>query len=89
MLPLCLQNDPVCVICLDGEVYDNNGIIFCDKCNVAVHQFCYHIDDVPADAWYVIFLFAVLFLVAISEYHIILVLTGIAVRVLSMLIQLH
>jgi hypothetical protein len=46
-----IQDQP-CAICLDPDVYDNNEIIFCDKCNVAVHQSCYGVADVPDDAWY-------------------------------------
>ena len=37
----------VCSICNDGDVTSDNQIIFCDACNVAVHQMCYGIDEVP------------------------------------------
>ena len=39
--------DAVCDVCNDGEVTLNNQIIFCDACNVAVHQKCYGIDQIP------------------------------------------
>lgn len=40
--------DAVCDVCNDGEVTLNNQIIFCDACNVAVHQKCYGIDHIPS-----------------------------------------
>ncbi len=39
--------DAVCDVCFDGEVTPENQIIFCDACNVAVHQRCYGIDQIP------------------------------------------
>lgn len=39
--------DAVCEICVDGEVTPDNQILFCETCNVAVHQMCYGIDQVP------------------------------------------
>jgi hypothetical protein len=42
----------LCDICLDGTVYEKNEIIFCDKCNVAVHQLCYGVKSIPLDSWY-------------------------------------
>ena len=41
----------VCEACLDGTVYDDNEILFCDNCNVAVHQSCYSISSIPEGAW--------------------------------------
>ena len=40
--------DAVCDVCFDGEVTPDNQIIFCDSCNVAIHQRCYGIDRVPS-----------------------------------------
>ena len=31
---------------------DTNEIVFCDACDVAVHQECYQIDIIPDDNWY-------------------------------------
>lgn len=42
----------MCAICLDANEYEDNAIVFCDKCNVAVHQTCYGISKVPKGEWY-------------------------------------
>jgi PHD-finger len=44
--------DAVCVICDDGEVTPDNQILFCEACNVVVHQTCYGIDQVPQGDYY-------------------------------------
>ena len=41
----------VCAVCLDGTVYEENEIVFCEKCNMPVHQYCYGIDKVPDGEW--------------------------------------
>mmetsp|Transcript_18936 Transcript_18936/g.28565 ORF Transcript_18936/g.28565 Transcript_18936/m.28565 type:complete len:1541 (-) Transcript_18936:2566-7188(-) len=46
--------DAVCDICNDGEVTPENQILFCEFCNVAVHQFCYGIEKVPDGDYYCI-----------------------------------
>lgn len=46
--------DAVCEICRDGEVTPDNQILFCEACNVAVHQMCYGIDEVPEGDYYCI-----------------------------------
>jgi len=35
------DDDVVCNICLDGEWYEQDEIVFCEGCAVAVHQTCY------------------------------------------------
>ena len=42
----------VCNICNDGEVTPDNQILFCEACNVAVHQMCYGIEEVPEGDYY-------------------------------------
>eukprot|EP00579_Thalassiosira_antarctica_P012019 CAMPEP_0201920508 /NCGR_PEP_ID=MMETSP0903-20130614/9110_1 /ASSEMBLY_ACC=CAM_ASM_000552 /TAXON_ID=420261 /ORGANISM="Thalassiosira antarctica, Strain CCMP982" /LENGTH=1700 /DNA_ID=CAMNT_0048457283 /DNA_START=28 /DNA_END=5130 /DNA_ORIENTATION=- len=44
--------DAVCDVCFDGEVIPDNQIIFCDACNVAVHQRCYGIDQIPSGNYF-------------------------------------
>ncbi len=44
--------DAVCDICNDGEVTVDNQIIFCESCNVAVHQKCYGISKVPSGDYF-------------------------------------
>ena len=44
--------DAVCEICNDGEVTPDNQILFCEACDVAIHQLCYGIETVPAGDYY-------------------------------------
>ena len=43
--------DAHCEVCGDGDVAHNNQIVFCEYCNVAVHQLCYGVDKIPEGDW--------------------------------------
>ena len=43
--------DEVCHVCAGGDFEDSNKIVFCDNCDVAVHQYCYGISTVPEGQW--------------------------------------
>uniref|UniRef100_A0A2I3GXV8 Uncharacterized protein n=1 Tax=Nomascus leucogenys TaxID=61853 RepID=A0A2I3GXV8_NOMLE len=45
------DEDVVCDVCRSPEGEDGNKMVFCDKCNVCVHQACYMILRVPTGSW--------------------------------------
>lgn len=44
-------DEELCHVCYGGDSDEQNQILFCDSCNVAVHQQCYGVEVVPEDQW--------------------------------------
>lgn len=45
------EEDEVCVMCSKPDSEPPNEIIFCDNCDMAVHQECYGVPDIPLGDW--------------------------------------
>lgn len=44
-------SDQKCAVCNDSDCDSNNAIVFCDGCDIAVHQECYGIAFIPEGEW--------------------------------------
>lgn len=42
------DEEALCAICADGLSAEPNFIVFCERCDLAVHQRCYGIEEIPS-----------------------------------------
>ncbi|DBA86261.1 TPA: hypothetical protein ACH3X1_005761 [Trebouxia sp. C0004] len=45
------DEEAMCAVCSGGLSVAPNLIVFCERCDIAVHQRCYGVDDIPAGEW--------------------------------------
>lgn len=52
MNPVHAQSEEAfCAVCSDGFSAPPNVILFCDRCDVPVHQRCYNVKEIPQHEW--------------------------------------
>jgi len=47
-----IANEDVCAVCCEPDGDEDDQIILCDGCDVAVHQICYGVSVVPQGSWF-------------------------------------
>lgn len=45
------DDEVACDVCGELDASRDNELVFCDYCNVCVHQFCYGVTTVPEGPW--------------------------------------
>lgn len=45
------DEDVICDVCRSPDTEDNNEMVFCDGCDICVHQACYGIQTIPEGSW--------------------------------------
>ncbi|KAK9845819.1 hypothetical protein WJX81_003269 [Elliptochloris bilobata] len=45
------DEEALCAVCGGGYSADPNLIVFCERCDLAVHQGCYGVEQLPAGEW--------------------------------------
>ena len=46
-----VEEDEVCDVCCEGYSDASNALIFCDGCDLPVHQACYGVAEIPTGEW--------------------------------------
>eukprot|EP00750_Incisomonas_marina_P011073 INCI16337.10.p1 GENE.INCI16337.10~~INCI16337.10.p1 ORF type:complete len:1510 (-),score=231.13 INCI16337.10:4408-8937(-) len=41
-------DDVTCAVCFNGDSLDDNQIVLCDRCDIAVHQACFGLVEIPS-----------------------------------------
>jgi hypothetical protein len=41
------DEEALCAVCGDGSAAEGNEIVFCERCDLAVHQDCYGLAHIP------------------------------------------
>ncbi|KAM7537949.1 hypothetical protein Aperf_G00000076637 [Anoplocephala perfoliata] len=47
-----ISEESKCDVCRGLDSEEGNEIVFCDKCNVGVHQMCYGVGTIPEGPWF-------------------------------------